>query len=212
MNISRLSQSTSSAIRKRSGLKTVEWRKPAHDNSRTKHDVSDHRASVMFQCWPPRARMDSRSGKGRSCTGNCESAEDTHHAMKPTSFQQPITSVQVALRRTRSRRSLRNKMSSTRIKRVLAEADESASHGFVFGVNEGTCWNADWSIKMLSAASTQGQGTYFTRPTASDFRRTTARVDEGRQVQTSTMALSNSELNEGQPYATRRQSRVVHRN
>ena len=47
-----------------------------------KHDVSAHRASEI---WTPRVRLDSRRGNSRSCTMNRESAEDSHHALKPTS-------------------------------------------------------------------------------------------------------------------------------
>ena len=72
-------------------MEGVEWTQDAswtegasttEDNA--KHDVSDHRASVMYHA------------RGRIlATTIAESAEDTHHALKPTSVQQPTTGAQV---------------------------------------------------------------------------------------------------------------------
>ena len=77
---------------------------------------------------------------------------------------------QMVLRGTRSPRSPRNKMSSTRIRRVLAEADESASHGLFFEVEEGTCPNADWTITVVSAARPRTRKV-FLHSKRSDLRR-----------------------------------------
>ena len=93
-----------------------------NDAEGLEHDRGHQRPQSFsdVQCWTRRARMDSRSGKSRSRTGNRESANDSHHALKPTSAQQPTTSVQVALWKTWSRRSPRFELSSPRIRRTPA--------------------------------------------------------------------------------------------
>ena len=65
-------------------------------------------------------------------------------------------------------------ISSTRIRRVLAEADESTPRG-LFEVEEGTCPNAGWTITLSTAARSRTRE----KSTARDLRR-----NEGKHLQT----------------------------
>ena len=84
-------------------LSTTEGVSTTEDNA--KHDVSDHRASVMFNAGDHSRSWILAAATADHAQETANSAEDVQHAVKPTSVQQRRTTVQVALRRTRSRRS-----------------------------------------------------------------------------------------------------------
>ena len=126
--------------------------------------------------WTPRTPMSEKTLE--AATAELEQAILRAQKIIPTLQNRTrATSVQQSTTREthQSSGAAQCEISSTRIRRVLAEADESVPHGLFFEVEEGTCPNADWTITLSNAARSRTRE----KSAARDLRR-----NEGKHIQT----------------------------